>query len=60
MDEFVKQSIESRKNAIFAAYNVEGELLKKVEALFAEMEKLGTCCKDVGDFIYGDCDEFYS
>ena len=50
MDEYVKQSIESRKNAIFAAYNVEGELLKRVEALFAEMEKLGTSCKDVGDF----------
>ena len=46
----MKQSIESRKNAIFAAYNVEGELLKKVEALFAEMEKLGASCKDVGDF----------
>lgn len=29
MDKYVKQSIESRKNAIFAAYNVEGELLKK-------------------------------
>lgn len=50
MDEYVKQSIESRKNAIFAAYNVEGVLLKKVEALFAEMEKLGASCKDVGDF----------
>lgn len=46
----MKQSIESRKNAIFAAYDVKGELLKKVEALFAEMEKLGASCKDVGDF----------
>jgi hypothetical protein len=50
MDEYVKQSIESRRNAIFAAYDVKGELLKKVEALFAEMEKLGASCKDVGDF----------
>jgi hypothetical protein len=50
MDEYVKQSIESRKNAIFAAYDVKGELLKKVEVLFAEMEKLGASCKDVGDF----------
>ncbi len=50
MDEYVKRSIESRKNAIFAAYNVEGELLAKVEKLFVEMEKLGVSCKDVGDF----------
>lgn len=50
MDKYVKQSIESRKNAIFAAYDVKGELLKKVEAVFAEMEKLGASCTDVGDF----------
>ena len=46
----MKQSIESRKNAIFAAYNVEGELLAKVEKIFSEMEELGASCKDVGDF----------
>ncbi len=50
MDEYVKQSIKSRKDVIFAAYDVKGELLKKVETLFAEMEKLGASCKDVGDF----------
>lgn len=46
----MKQSIKSRKDAIFAAYDVKGELLKKTEALFLEMEKLGASCKDVGDF----------
>ena len=47
----MKQSIESRKDAIFAAYNVEGELLKKVEALFAEMEKLGASCARMWEIL---------
>ncbi|MBR6505926.1 hypothetical protein IKT18_03810 [Candidatus Saccharibacteria bacterium] len=50
MDEYVKQGIEARKNAIFAAYDVKGDALKKVEKLFSEMEKLGASCKDVGEF----------
>ena len=46
----MKQSIEARKKAIFDAYEVgEGEK-KKVEAVFAESEKLGGSCKDAGEF----------
>lgn len=49
-NEIVKQSIDARKNAIFAAYQVDDEGRKKVEALFLEIEKLGAGCKDAGDF----------
>lgn len=50
MDKYVKQSIEARKKAIFDAYTVgEGEK-KKIEAVLAEMEKLGAGCKDAQDF----------
>ena len=46
----MKQSIESRRDAIFNAYNVgEGEK-KKIDAVFAEMEKLGADCTDAQDF----------
>ena len=46
----MKQSIETRKKAIFDAYEVgEGEK-KKIEAVFAEMEKLGEKCGDAGEF----------
>ena len=46
----MKQSIDARRDAIFNAYNVgEGEK-KKIEAVFAEMEKLGAGCKDAQDF----------
>ncbi len=50
MDKYIEQSIKSRKDAIFAVYEVEGESLKKVEKLFSEMEKLGASCGDVGEF----------
>ncbi|MBR3122350.1 hypothetical protein IKF28_02820 [Candidatus Saccharibacteria bacterium] len=50
MEKYVKQSIDARKKAIFDAYEVgEGEK-KKVEAVFAEIEKLGESCKDAGEF----------
>ncbi len=50
MDEYVKQSIDARKNAIFAAYNVDDAINKRIEALFAEIEKLGKEAKDPADF----------
>ena len=50
MDEYIKQSIEGRKNAIGATYEVSAEMQKKIDALFDEIEKLGGKCKDVGDF----------
>ena len=50
MDEYIKQSIEGRKNAIGATYEVSAEMQKKIDALFSEIEKLGAKCKDVGDF----------
>ena len=50
MDEYIKQSIEGRKNAIGATYEVSAEMQKKIDALFGEIEKLGAKCKDVGDF----------
>ena len=50
MDEYIKQSIEGRKNAIGATYEVSAEMQKKIDALFGEIEKLGGKCKDAGDF----------
>lgn len=50
MDEYIKQSIEGRKNAIGATYEVSAEMQKKIDKLFGEIEKLGARCKDVGDF----------
>ena len=50
MDKYVKQSIDARRDAIFDAYTVgEGEK-KKIEAVFAEVEKLGAKCGDVQEF----------
>lgn len=50
MDGYIKQSIEGRKNAIGATYEISTEMRKKIDALFDEIEKLGAKCKDVGDF----------
>ena len=50
MDEYIKQSIEGRKNAIGATYEVSAGMQKKIDTLFGEIEKLGAKCKDVGDF----------
>lgn len=50
MDEYTKQSIDARKQAIFAAYDVDAAGKKKVESLFKEIEALGKASKDVGDF----------
>jgi len=50
MDKYVKQSIEARRNALSASYIIDAGMQKKVEALFAEIEKLGAGCKDAADF----------
>ncbi|MBQ6510356.1 hypothetical protein IJI94_00055 [Candidatus Saccharibacteria bacterium] len=50
MDKYVKQSIDSRKDAIFNFYEVEAGGKKKIDSLFSEIEELGKKCKDVGEF----------
>ena len=50
MDKYIKLSIDSRKNAISATYDVDTEMNKKIDKLFDKIEKIGTNCKDVGDF----------
>ncbi|MBR3172453.1 hypothetical protein IKF21_00830 [Candidatus Saccharibacteria bacterium] len=50
MDKYVKQRIDSRKNAFSASYEIDAATQKKIDALFGEIEKLGSKCKDVGEF----------
>lgn len=50
MDEYIKQSIDARKNAFSASYEIDATTQKKIDALFSEIEKLGLKCKDVGEF----------
>ncbi len=50
MDEYIKQSIDSRKSALSATYEISPEAQKKIDSLFAEIEKLGKSSKDVGEF----------
>ena len=50
MDKLIKQSIDARKNAFSASYKIDAEMQKKIDALFAEIDKLGEKCKDVGEF----------
>lgn len=50
MDENIKQSIDSRKNALSASFEIDAGMQKKVDALFNDIEKLGAKCKDVGEF----------
>lgn len=50
MDKSVKQSIDSRKDAIKASFKVDAESQKKIDALFSEIEKFGEKCKDAGEF----------
>ena len=51
MNEYVKNSINSRKDSIYNLYDVKDEGLKvKIESLFEDIEKLGTSCSDVMDF----------
>ena len=50
MDKLIKQSIDARKNAFSASYEIDAEAQKKIDALFVEIEKLGEKCRDVGEF----------
>ena len=50
MDEYIKQSIDARKNAFSASFEISAEMQKKIDALFLEIEKLGAKCKDVQEF----------
>ena len=50
VDAYVKQSIEARKNAFSASFEVSAEMQKKINDLFVEIEKFGEKCKDVGEF----------
>ena len=50
MDEVVKSCIESRKNAITNAYQLNDKQQKEVDKLFSDIEKLGMESKDAGEF----------
>ena len=50
MDEYIKQSIDARRNAFSASFEISAKMQEKIDALFAEIEKLGAKCKDVGEF----------
>ena len=50
MDKLIKQSIDARKNAFSASFEVDAEMQKKIDALFVEINKLGEKCKDAGEF----------
>lgn len=51
MDKYIESSIKTRKDAIFNAFEVTDEkILKKIDGLFSEIEKLGNKCKDVSEF----------
>ncbi len=50
MDKYVKQSIDSRREALSASYELNAEMQKKADMLFGEIEKLSLKCKDAGEF----------
>ena len=51
MNDMVRNSIESRKNAIFSAYEINDDaLLNKINDLFERIMVFGENCNDVGDF----------
>lgn len=50
MDKFVKQSIDARKNAMAASYNLDANAKKRIDTLFVDIEKLGEKCKDAAEF----------
>ena len=51
MNDLVKTSIESRKNAIFSAYDIKDQsIIDKMEDLFRRINELGESCKDSMDF----------
>lgn len=50
MDQYVKMSIDGRKNAILGSYSLDEKTQAKVDELFSKIEKLGTECEDAGEF----------
>lgn len=50
MDKVIKQSIDARKDALKASFEIDAEAQKKIDALFSEIEKLGEKFKDAGEF----------
>jgi len=51
MNEMVKMSIDSRRNAFFNAYNINDDnLVKEINDLFKRIEELGSTCKDQMEF----------
>lgn len=50
MNQYIKNSIDARRNALSAAYEIPASMQKKVDSLFKDIEELGKKCKDVGEF----------
>lgn len=50
MDKIIEQSIKARKDAIYNTYKVSPEKEQKINALFKEIEKLGSQCRDATEF----------
>jgi head-tail adaptor len=51
MNDLVKNSIESRKNAIFSAYDIKDQsIIDKMEDLFKRINEFGESCLDAVDF----------
>ena len=51
MDEYIKISIDSRKNSLFNLYEITDENIKnKIEELFKKIEEFGKTCSNAGDF----------
>ena len=51
MNEYVKYSIDGRKNAFYSTYDIKDEEIKrKIEDLFSRIEAFGETCVDAQDF----------
>ena len=50
MDKIIQQSINARKDAFKASFEIDAGTQKKIDTLFSEIEKLGEKCKDAGEF----------
>lgn len=51
MNEYVKYSIDGRKNAFYSAYDIQDdEIKRKIEDLFSRIEAFGETCSDAQDF----------
>lgn len=51
MNEYVRMSVDGRKNAVYSAYDIQDEELKrKIEDLFSRIEAFGEGYQDASDF----------